>query len=93
MVLFISIDYEEAKGDKYKGVVISSRKDEVKRFFTNDVVEDWKNMTKFCVENPSMYMFSSSVDHFVMDVDGFQWSVDESGNDVIVREQAPVPGP
>jgi cold shock CspA family protein len=30
-------------------------------------------------------MYSSSVDHFVMDAKGYGWSTDEEGRDVLIR--------
>lgn len=85
MRYFIDIDYEEVGGDNYKGVVVRSLRDEIARFNTGDVENDWLSLIDFCVDHPAAYMFSSSVDHFVMDVEGYGWKIDEDGNEVIVK--------
>ncbi len=93
MAHFISIDYTEVGGDNYKGVVVSSKSEEIVRFFSGDVEKDWKAMIDYCVKNPEMYVFNSSVDHFVMDVEGYKWALDEYSNEIIVKDNQPSPAP
>lgn len=87
----IRIEYDEMnakENPKYEGIVISeTEKGDIKTFFTDDVVTDFADMTNWIAQNPwqGRYMYSSSVDHFVMDVEGYKWGEDQHGRDLILR--------
>lgn len=87
---FIDIEYDEDSGtpEAYKGVFVRSLEADVKTFASGDVVKDFADTTEWCRQNPisGRYMYSSSVDHFVMDVPGYSWDVDDLGREVIVKE-------
>lgn len=65
----ISIDYDEPKPETYRGVEISTRDNKDKRFDSGDFIKDWFNVIKYTnTEIEDGYvMYSSSVDHFIMD--------------------------
>ena len=90
---FINIGYDEASGDGYRGIEVANREKTLNTFATGDVVKDFADMVDWCAGNPisGRYMFQSSVDHFVMDVPGYRWEVDENGREVIRREVESAP--
>lgn len=55
-------------------------------FASNDVFADCAAMKRWVRENPvsGVYLYQSSIDHLVMDVDGLGWGKDERGMEVIV---------
>lgn len=66
---FINIKYIEPLPARYESVEYKST-DGKKIFNSGDFVKDWYDMMKFILmEEPdeSYYVFSSSVDHFIMD--------------------------
>ena len=68
----ISIDYDEGSKEEglgYKSVKLHLSSTEEKFIFdSGDFVKDWYNATKKFLEFPESHcMFSSSVDHFIMD--------------------------
>lgn len=82
---FVSIDYGEAG---YRAVTVRIRDgEEPRRFESGDPVEDWKRALLFCVdEGAPGTLFSSDVDHFVMDVDGYKF-IEVEGVDVLVKDE------
>lgn len=83
MLTFISIEYDT----KYKKVVLSKKdKEIIAEFSSGDIVKDWEYLIDYCVNNPAHYSFLSSVDHFVFDIPGYRWDIDEVGNEIIVKE-------
>lgn len=85
---FIDIDYEERSDlSAYRGVAVRSKDGDLARYNSGDVAKDFADMRAWCLENPieGKYMFTSSVDHFCMDVPGYKWIVDEDGREMIAR--------
>lgn len=85
---FISIEYDEmAEDPKYNGITISNLEKTVTTIMSGDVVADFATMKEWCQANPipGRYMFTSSVDHFTMDVPGYGWTSDEEGRDMLIR--------
>nr|WP_250807334.1 hypothetical protein [Neorhizobium tomejilense] len=85
---FVTIDYDEM-GDisSYKGIKISLVGGEVlQSFASGNVVKDFEAMVTWLGDNPieGRTMYTSSVDHFVMDIAGFKWTVDDLGRELIV---------
>lgn len=89
-MLTVGIDYNGANQAGYVGVIIYRLIDWhlhiEHRFFTGDPLADWQNMLGYMEEqNITSWMYSSSVDHFTMDVDGFDWGKDpNSGADCLI---------
>jgi hypothetical protein len=83
----IRIEYSEIGDPDYKGIVISDVQETIQTFYTGDVVADFAAMKDWCRANPfdGRYFYSSSVDHFTMDVPGYGWASDEDGRDVLIR--------
>jgi len=72
-MIYTTINYNEAGSQQplnYKSVEIHFGKEEKKFFDTGNFVKDWWDRTKFIIQeidNDSMFVHSSSVDHFIMD--------------------------
>jgi hypothetical protein len=83
----IRIEYSEIGDPAYKGVSVSDAMETITTFMTGDVVADFAAMKDWCRSNPfkGRYMYSSSVDHFTMDVPGYGWTTDEHGRDELIR--------
>jgi hypothetical protein len=88
---FVRIVYDENGGlASYTHVQITKVDGEnVKTFDSGDVVADFAAMRDWLREHPidpstGRTMFTSSVDHFCMDVPGFKWIEDELGRELIV---------
>ncbi|MCS4089110.1 hypothetical protein [Rhizobium sp. BK176] len=83
----IRIEYNEIGDPDYSGITISDGENTVRTFMTGDVVADFADMKDWCRGNPfpGRYMFSSSVDHFTMDVPGYGWTSDDEGRDMLIR--------
>lgn len=93
---FIGIVHDESSDvSAYGGVTVSEIGGDIQTFNTGDVVADWKSMTAWVSANPiaGRYMYSSSVDHFVMDVPGYAWDQTQEGIDIIVADPAPAAEP
>lgn len=87
---WMTIDYDEGDQSTYKAVTVKIRDGKEVRFSTGDPVADWKSALRHAAdESVDMVLFSSSVDHFVMDGDGFQWGSIE-GLDILEKADGAV---
>jgi hypothetical protein len=73
---YVSIQYDDENQSSYEYIEVSwSRGGKIykEKFSSGDPIKDWETMLKFANQPGkfSMTMFSSSVDHFLMDGDGF----------------------
>lgn len=98
--LFLNIDYDDGDQSTYRAMEVhvtvhnaknaKNRKDTVKvfKFNSGDPAVDYINAIKKMAEYPSTRiiskMFSSSVDHFVMDGDKYKWAEFAKGLNQIV---------
>jgi hypothetical protein len=87
---FIGIDYSEVDNDPaYKGITITTvnGKEPLAEFRSGDPEKDFLEMMSWAANNTpeegGRYMFTSSVDHFCMDVPGYKWTSDEYGERIV----------
>lgn len=86
-MLHLSIDYdEEGSIESYQGFVVKdSDGTEIRRFNTGKPERDHKDFMSWAVsEEVKSIMYSSSVDHFVMDIPGFKWIIDDGIERLVV---------
>jgi hypothetical protein len=82
---FIGIDFDEGDQSSYRAVTAKiGLKGKEHRFETGDPIKDWKQAILFCADNASLVLFSSSVDHFVMDGEDYKF-IEVEGVDLLVR--------
>lgn len=94
----IDVISEDGSPGTYKAVEISYGWDleEREKFDSGDFVKDWYNCVKFTVEKfageDERVMYSSSVDHFIMDSNMYRTkflSVDEEGDRISLENDGP----
>lgn len=63
----INLHYIEGKPETYAHISIQFENEEVKKFDSGDVQDDYNNTIKFLQENRLMSLFTSTFDHFNQD--------------------------
>ena len=85
MIALVSIDYDEGDQSTYRGIEIRIK------IKTGNPVADFANARQFLtqlVEDGDLddFLYTSSVDHFVMYCAGYRWAL-ESGNNVLLQKE------
>lgn len=71
LMAIVHADYNEVTGKDYKGFYVETKEDgefkEVYRANTGDPTTDWSLVCAYARKYFNIFVFSSDVDHFIMD--------------------------
>ncbi len=81
---FIHFNVSHDGPPRYRSISISTVTENVAEFSSGDPMTDWKAMHEFIIAHPATYMTTSSFEGFVWDVPGYQFVLEDSGNEVLV---------
>lgn len=84
--LHLSIDYDEGEKGSYRGIVLKSDGEEVKRFQSDSPEADWASYLDYAQAHQIRVLESSSVTHFVFDNPEWRFNEDGAGREVLVPE-------
>lgn len=89
-IYHISIDYDEPDQSTYRAVVVKTSMPIkiAKKFATGNPEVDFLAAHNWLIKRKdmAMCMYSSSVDHFTMDGDDYEWTV-KDGQEFLVRRR------
>lgn len=84
--LHLSIYYDEDVKGSYRGIVLKSDGEEVKRFQSDSPQADWASYLDYAQTHQIRVLESSSITHFVFDNPEWRFREDSAGREVLVPE-------
>lgn len=84
--LVVAIDYDEGEPDSYRGIVVTRGGEVVAEWRSGNPPADWAAFRAWGAETGAAVMETSSLTHFVQDVPGWRFILDEAGAEILVED-------